>query len=101
MIPHAQEPVTHPTCWAGPSSWLSFSVPGTTARGHSSAYPPLKVRATLLKALRFAFDWQVVRPPQSLATSSFFLLGLRAFVHTRRCDTALIQLPAATPTGSG
>jgi hypothetical protein len=62
------------------------------------------VRAALLKALRFAFDWQVVRFPQPLATFSFFLLGLWAFVHTRRRDTdekRLAYLPIPKPIRNG
>ena len=38
-----------------------------SARDPQRIYPPLEVRAALLKALRFAFDWQVVRSPQPLA----------------------------------
>jgi hypothetical protein len=57
MMPHQEPGGTAYTCWVPPpGSWLSCSVPGTPARGHSSSYPPLEVRATLLRASRFAFD---------------------------------------------
>jgi hypothetical protein len=39
-----------------PALIFSLSVPGTAARGHSSSYPALEVRAALLLALRFTFD---------------------------------------------